>query len=415
MRLEQYISNLLKQHNCVIVPDFGGFVANYKSAIINEGKKKIFPPSKSVLFNHHLTNNDGLLANEVANQQNCSYPDALSLIKGKVNDWEKRLDEGDRVELEDLGFLFKREGQIHFEQSRDTNLLLSAYGLTAVEFVFYRQEENVTTKLSVVKQHIVEDKKTQPEIKEVKQPVEEKKIEKVTVEKETEVFNLEPAIEIVQKKKQSEKSNEVDSTVIPIQRNRFKTVMKYAAAVAIVPCLFYSYWIPMETDALDTGSIQLSDFNPIHSQVKKIYRPRTEETQFDTVEQLKSWEDLTANINADIYSYELTEDFYIPVHLERKETTFVDQSATQINADIDSPEVIHSSSVYQVIAGCFSVKENAQNLINDLNSAGFSAAIYDQKGGLHRVTAGGFNNRDAAKSALENVKSQGFSAWILKD
>jgi hypothetical protein len=36
MELNKYISDLLRKHNCVIVPDFGGFVANYRSAVIDK-------------------------------------------------------------------------------------------------------------------------------------------------------------------------------------------------------------------------------------------------------------------------------------------------------------------------------------------------------------------------------------------
>lgn len=407
MRLEAYITELLKEHNCVIVPEFGGFVANYKPAFIDEGKGKIFPPSKSVLFNPNLINNDGLLIHEVSIDQNLSYPDATSWVNVKVNDWKEKLEEGDRVELEELGFLYQQNGTIRFEQSRELNLLLSAYGLSAIDFVLFASEK--ITKAPESSQNVEpapKVEKLQPTVEieheaEVKTVVEE-------VETEIDVFNIETAVEILPKK-----NDEAESEVIPIQRNRFKTVMKYAAAVVIVPCLFYSYWIPMETDALDTGAIQLSDFNPVHSQVKKSYRPRTESTEFGEIVKSESWENLTEHIQANTYNFELAEDFYIPVSLEKKESTDVDQTDTQIEADEMSVNNVHGN--YQVITGCFSVKSNANKLVADLKDAGFSATIFDQKGGLHRVTAGGFDNRNQAKNALENVKSQGFSAWILKD
>jgi hypothetical protein len=49
----------------VIVPEFGGFIANYESAWINRQRALIFPPYKQILFNGNLTQNDGLLANEL--------------------------------------------------------------------------------------------------------------------------------------------------------------------------------------------------------------------------------------------------------------------------------------------------------------------------------------------------------------
>lgn len=393
----------------MIVPDFGGFVANYKPAAILERERKILPPSKSVLFNPHLLNNDGLLANAVAGEQKCTFPQALEMIRTAVLKWQKKLDDGDRVELEELGFLYKQNNCIHFEQSREMNLLLSAYGLSAVEFVFYDQQ--LKTAQSAIETKAV----IRPEKIEVRQEHPEKltSVEEEKSQKEVAVFNLNPVIEIVEKPEPTIANSNQDTVVVSVQRNRFKSVMKYAVAAAIVPFLFYSYWIPMETDALDTGSIQLSDFNPIHSQVKKVYRPRTEEIFFEEIQEAETWSELTAEIDAEVYSYELTEDFYIPVQLH-KESTFVDQTLSELQADNNLEDISQSSQNYQVIAGCFSIEDNAQNLIEDLRAAGFTANIHDQKGGLHRVTAGGFSDREAAKTELEKVKSLGFSGWILK-
>ena len=60
------------------------------------------------------------------------------------------------------------------------------------------------------------------------------------------------------------------------------------------------------------------------------------------------------------------------------------------------------------------MKDNANNLVSDLNSNGFNAQILDKKGSLHRVSAGGYASKEDAKNALDKVKSNGFSGWILK-
>ena len=68
MNLSKYIVDLLVKNNCVIVPNFGGFIANYNPAIIDELRHKIYPPSKRILSNPNLLSNDGLLANYVSTQ-----------------------------------------------------------------------------------------------------------------------------------------------------------------------------------------------------------------------------------------------------------------------------------------------------------------------------------------------------------
>ena len=43
-----YISELLFLHDCVIVPEFGGFVGNKKSAQLNKTTGTLTPPSKQI-------------------------------------------------------------------------------------------------------------------------------------------------------------------------------------------------------------------------------------------------------------------------------------------------------------------------------------------------------------------------------
>ena len=64
--ISKYISELLFLHDCVIIPEFGGFVGNNKSAVLNEITGTIFPPSKEILFNPNLKSNDGLLINKIS-------------------------------------------------------------------------------------------------------------------------------------------------------------------------------------------------------------------------------------------------------------------------------------------------------------------------------------------------------------
>ena len=64
-----YISELLFLHYCVIVPEFGGFVGNKKSAQLNKTTVTLTPPSKQILFNTNLKINDCLLITHIANKE----------------------------------------------------------------------------------------------------------------------------------------------------------------------------------------------------------------------------------------------------------------------------------------------------------------------------------------------------------
>ena len=72
MTIANYLKDLLYRYDCVIVPNFGGFVTNRISARIDADSNTFYPPTKEVGFNSHLTHNDGLLANYIASSENIS-------------------------------------------------------------------------------------------------------------------------------------------------------------------------------------------------------------------------------------------------------------------------------------------------------------------------------------------------------
>jgi len=78
MQLSGYISELLYENDCVIIPGFGGFVGNYSSAKIHPVNHTFYPPSKNILFNSKLTSDDGLLLHSVSIGENISYAEARS-------------------------------------------------------------------------------------------------------------------------------------------------------------------------------------------------------------------------------------------------------------------------------------------------------------------------------------------------
>ena len=49
-RIEKYIEKLLLTHDCVILPDLGGFVAHYEPHYQSEEDHSFFPPTRSLSF-----------------------------------------------------------------------------------------------------------------------------------------------------------------------------------------------------------------------------------------------------------------------------------------------------------------------------------------------------------------------------
>jgi hypothetical protein len=131
MNLEKYICDLLFEHECVIVPGFGGFITNFEPARIHETNFSIEPPRKFVVFNSNLKINDGLLATKVSRHEACSFDEAMHNIRREVLAWNQRLKTGKTILLPGLGlFRQNKEGKTEFEPEKDQNFLAESFGLT---------------------------------------------------------------------------------------------------------------------------------------------------------------------------------------------------------------------------------------------------------------------------------------------
>ncbi|MFA9371034.1 MAG: SPOR domain-containing protein [Labilibaculum antarcticum] len=132
--VSKYIKELLFIHDCVILPGFGGFVANYKPANIDDNLNVGFPPSKAIGFNRNLSKNDGLLINRLAESENLSYSEAEKSVQFFTEDIGVRIQRGERVNLAQLGCFYNdRRHNLLFEPSKELNYLADAFGLEQLE------------------------------------------------------------------------------------------------------------------------------------------------------------------------------------------------------------------------------------------------------------------------------------------
>ena len=131
MGTEHYIAELLYRYNCVMVPEFGAFLTQLKSAVINNATNSFYPPSKVISFNEQLTSNDGLLVSYMADAEKMSYEDMQKQIAAVSLKWKHLLKEGNRLHLPNIGELWlNKEGKTQFQPSYQTNYLTSSFGLS---------------------------------------------------------------------------------------------------------------------------------------------------------------------------------------------------------------------------------------------------------------------------------------------
>lgn len=134
MDISVYISELLYEHECVIVPGFGGFLAQYKPAYIHPTQHTIAPPAKSVSFNAQLSINDGLLVNYIAKEEGITYLQANDKVETWVRVTKAFLKKGEDVNLPKVGRFFNDiERHLQFEPDNTVNYLKSSFGLPVIE------------------------------------------------------------------------------------------------------------------------------------------------------------------------------------------------------------------------------------------------------------------------------------------
>lgn len=143
MVLYKYVYQLLRTNDCVIIPEFGGFVANYNSAKINFNNQEFFPPSKRIAFNQSLNSNDGLLINHISKFEKLTWQEASKLVSNFVSDLNLQLKNGNVVEFPDLGEFSLNNGSLIFYPFEINKLLDESYGLTVFTFPMLQKERKI--------------------------------------------------------------------------------------------------------------------------------------------------------------------------------------------------------------------------------------------------------------------------------
>ncbi|WP_333599058.1 SPOR domain-containing protein [Flavobacterium sp.] len=132
MKIEPYISQLLYRYQCVTVPGFGAFLTEFQSAQLDENAHSFYPPKKLISFNPFLKNNDGLLANHLAQAEKISYEIAVNAIQNEVSHWKTKIQEFGHFSIKNIGeFSLNTEKNIVFVPADQINYLKESFGLSS--------------------------------------------------------------------------------------------------------------------------------------------------------------------------------------------------------------------------------------------------------------------------------------------
>ena len=351
MEISRHISALLFEHDCVIIPDFGGFVCNYSPAFIQEGKSQFHPPFKKISFNRNLKNNDGLLANQISQAEKIPYSEATRLISESAAYLNKELSSSERLELKHIGtFYLAKENTILFEQNTEVNYLPQSFGLST----FYS-----------------------PAIK--REPI-ERKFERTVKDKV-----------IVPSK---EKHDGITKRRTP--------VLRYVAAAASLLIITSLVFISLKTDLMKNTNF--ANLNPFAEKAVALYNPDADALPDNDVakENVSNLLALNRNDTTRYLNIMINGNIPIVVSLQDDKTAVVQTKSNDKHK---------SNGRFNIIGGAFSVPENAEKFLSKLKSLGYDARIIDRK--LRLVSYGSFSTREEALQAMEKIKTIQSDVWLM--
>lgn len=353
MTLANHITSLLYKHECIVVPGFGGFITSYQPAHISQSNHYIYPPSKKVAFNVYLNQNDGLLAKHLSEREQIGYTDALMKIETIVKDWMTTLYNGSTLVMGDIGsFTLDREKKLQFEPFNKLNYLEDSFGLKTIHFI---PEENIKSEF---------DKKVAEELHQMSA--------------------LRPSVPLPKE--------------FRVKKSLARKIIGSAVVIAAVSWLGLNIYLVMPEKK------SASSLNPFDSVIKhneSIQKPAAVIQKTETL--------FVPTNNASTVNKTDT-----PVSFGG-EKTFEEKIKPEIQKVIE-PAPVLSSTNYYLIAGAFSVPENADSFVEQLKQQGFGdASVVGQLGALSYVTVGGYANAADAAKKIDSLKSVNVQAWVMKN
>jgi cell division septation protein DedD len=378
-RLIEHIERLLLLHDCVIIPDFGGFVLRSISASYNAETNMFFPPRKEVVFNQTLDHNDGLLMESYMKAYETDFDSAQQLVKDDVTSLKNTLEKEGELQLNTVGFFVKDEERLVFMAGKNSDLLFgtSSFGLPVFHFLPLQNRKPSLTGAPVL-------------------------IEPVAVQQTVEENPKKPKPENIFYK-------------IPVTKTFVRTAV--AAAAAILLFLFVSTpvkdvngesyrasFIPQELIPKKTAD------DVINEAFTKVENQETSPKE----ENLKSQEEDSEGGNKDVALVENTAKPAVATPAETKKT---ETKAPATKAPAAKSTAANSPAKnYYVIIGSFDSKTQANNFIKSLKGQEAKTAGIIVKDGRVRVYAQGFVTEKSANSYMNKLRqtTKHKQAWTYR-
>ena len=128
-----HIEYLVRRHDCVILPSWGAFIAQYQSARYDDEAAVFYPPVREIAFNSDVHHNDGLLISSVARREKISYERASKRVDSELDEMKTRLIDNGEVTIGSIGKFINQPGLSVIFQPSEQFISLESGCLPAVD------------------------------------------------------------------------------------------------------------------------------------------------------------------------------------------------------------------------------------------------------------------------------------------
>lgn len=141
----EHIEYLAALHDCVVIPEWGAFIAHYTPAsFAADDAATVLPPRRELVFNPDITHNDGLLASSLVRREGVSFDEAVRVIAANVTVFRQIIADGSELPIGHLGYFSTGdEGTMQFHPFSFGKVGWEFYGLR--QFTFSTLATNIVS------------------------------------------------------------------------------------------------------------------------------------------------------------------------------------------------------------------------------------------------------------------------------
>jgi len=370
MNIGLYISELLYEHNFVVLPGIGEFSTKYIPARFIPEERKIESPTKISHFNPDSISQASLLAGFIAQKEQKSFFEAAQHIAQFVDEMRNTLAEGRQVVLDRLGvFFLDPDGKMVFEPDRTVNYLADSAGMGVIT-----EPAKPTTVVEELNPQSVDTAKhesIEPQVQEI-----------AGHDLHHSLDSLKEEISAV-KTPEEVLTNSMQTSQVAIAPS-VQSAVKLPTAVKWIAWLLVPFIIIIIFLAFNWRFILGDNWLPA---------PRIADTH------------LAQPTQAEIVPA-------IEDALATEPVTAVEQTPVAVQAAAYDP----AKQYYYIVVGSFQSLDVANQMVSDLNrrSPGMARVFMQTRDGFHRVSFGFYLTESEANARLSYVRENiNREAWIL--